>query len=234
MNVQRFGFDRVFRFPSTPEEKPREDGVLLQRVAALEMELDRLKVEHPGDLAQARRDGFAAGVAQARLERETAILAATDALQASFEMMEDRLAVAETVMMQDMATLSFTAAEVMAGYAVDRSPARAVDEALGRLLTQVSRGTALSIRVHPDIVEEIEALVTARKAQERRRLDITVIPDPALVPGDGIIFWEEGGLSIDARARRDAVVAELGPLLDSKSHCNPEEILEISAQDKRI
>lgn len=234
MNVQRFGFDRVFRFPAAPDEKPRDDGALAQRIASLEAELDRLGAAHPRDLAQARSDGFAAGLAQARMEREAAILAATDALQASLEMMEDRLAVAETAMMRDMAALSFTAAEVIAGHSVDRSPARAVDEALGRLLTQVSRGTALGIRVHPDIAEAVEGLVTERKATERRRLDITVLSDPALAPGDGTIFWEEGGLSVDAQSRRAAVMAELGPLLAVENPGVSEENSDLTARDERI
>jgi flagellar assembly protein FliH len=216
ISVQRFGFDRVFRFPTAPEDKPRDDGASRQHIAMLEAELDRVRVEQQAELAQARSDAFAAGLAQARLEREAAILAATDALHSFLEDMESRLAVAETAMMQDMAALAFSAAEVLAGHAVDRSPVRAVDEALGRLLPEVARGTVLGIRVHPDIAAEMEALLETRKAQERRRLDLTLITDASLAPGDAVIFWEEGGVAVEAAARREAVIAELGPLLTPK------------------
>lgn len=215
MNVQRFGFDRVFRFPTSADDKPRDDGPLRQQIAAMEAEIDRLRTEHMAELTHARCDGFAAGLAQARSERETALLAATDAVQAGLEELVEQFALAEAMQRKDMASLAFTAAEVLAGHEVNRSPARAVDEALGRLLTQVARGTALAIRVHPDMAEDMEALLAARRAGERRRLDITIIADPAIAPGDGAIFWEEGGLLVDAASRRRAIMAELLPLLTS-------------------
>lgn len=234
MNVQRFGFDRVFRFPTSPDDKPRDDGPLHQRIASLEAELERARAEQLADLAQARRDGFSAGLTQARTDREAAILAATDAVQAALEEMEDRLAIAEGTMMQDMASLSFTAAEILAGHAVNREPARAVDEALTRLLGQIARGTVLGVRVHPDIAADMEERLAARRAMERRRLDITIISDPALVPGDGIIFWEEGGLTVDAASRRAAVTGELGPLLTADEAGISARLPHGEDQDKRI
>jgi flagellar assembly protein FliH len=54
------------------------------------------------------------------------------------------------------------------------------------------------------------------KGSERRRVSLTVLPDETLPEGDAAIFWEEGGLAIDAAARREAVIVEMQPLLREK------------------
>ena len=37
-----------------------------------------------------------------------------------------------------------------------------------------------------------------------------MISDDALAIGDALIAWEQGGLTLDAAARRSAILAELG------------------------
>ena len=92
-------------------------------------------------------------------------------------------------------------------------PAAAVDEAIGRVLKQVARGTELVVRVHPDIAGEIERLIAERQAGERRRLHLQVVPDDALSTGDALIDWDSGCLTLDASARRSGLLNELAPLL---------------------
>jgi len=69
------------------------------------------------------------------------------------------------------------------------------------------------VRVHPDLVEEIERLIGNRKAADRRELALHVVPDTGLGEGDACITWDGGGLTLN-RADRDAAIrAELKPLL---------------------
>ena len=216
IHVKPFGFDRVFRFPSAPEEAPPasvDEAIFQQRIASLEADIARLRAEHIEILARARSDAFAAGLAQARSERDAAVLAACDALHATLDDIDARIAQATEAVMKDAAKLAFTAAEVLAGHAVEQAPARAADEALGRVLDQVSRGTRIGIRVHPAIAEDMERLIAVRVSKERRKLSLTVIADEEMAESDALIFWEEGGLAVDAAHRRAAILAELGPLL---------------------
>jgi flagellar biosynthesis/type III secretory pathway protein FliH len=92
-------------------------------------------------------------------------------------------------------------------------PARAVEEALGRALEQVAQDTALVVRTHPEMREDIAAMVAARTARAGHALSVTVVEDAAVSPGDARIEWRAGGLNVDAGARRAAVMAELSDVL---------------------
>lgn len=212
--VKPFGFDRVFNplgaEPGKEESAPTAD---LAEVEALREEIERLARDHGAELARARADGYEAGLRHARGEREAALLAALDAIHAAFETVDERLVSAAQGMTQDAAHVALLAAEMLAGHAVALAPGRAIDEALGRVLKQVARGTRLSVRVSPALCEEIERLLAVRQGFERRKFQVTVLPDPEMMHGDALIAWEEGSLAVDAGARRAAVLAEMGPLL---------------------
>lgn len=209
-NVERFLFDRVFSIPtdapSVPSEAPLE-------VAALQAELAALRAEQGAQLALARAQGFEAGLAQARGEREVALLSAVDALQAGIETIDERFAEVSARVTADAAEIALAAADMIAGRALDIAPAEAIDAAIGRALAQVARGTELEVRVHPDLIEAVEARIADRQSRDRRRLHLTVVGDVTLAPGDAMIGWEQGGLALDAAARRAAVAAELETLL---------------------
>ena len=213
IRVRPFGFDRVFHF-ATPEIAAQADVSEREgQIAALHAEIERLIEAHAIALAQAHTDGFQAGLHQARTERDAALLAAIDALHDALDDVDERLIDAAGAMKTDAADVALSAAEALAGHAVAINPALAIDEALGRVLLQVARGTRLDIRVNPVLVEAVERSVEARKAHERRKLLIAVIPDEAIEPGDARILWEEGGVAVDAAARRQAVLDEIAPLL---------------------
>ncbi len=83
---------------------------------------------------------------------------------------------------------------------------------------------ALSLRVSPALCEEIERLLAARQGFERRKFQVTVLPDPEMTHGDAVIAWEEGSLAVNAAARRAAVLAEMGPLLTEVLDAGAKEI----------
>lgn len=215
ISIQPFGFDRVFRFAGAaePEPQPRNDE-LNQQIAALQERIEQMRQEQQMAVVQAKADGFAAGVAQARGERDEAILAATDAVHAAIDEVERQLEEAREQIMHDAAEVALCAADILAGHALVRDPARAIDDALGRVLKQVARGTALHVRVHPESRAALEQLVETRRAGERRALSITILDDPEVAPNDAHIVWAGGGLIVDAAARRAAVERELGNLIE--------------------
>lgn len=211
-DIKPFAFDRIFAIAG-PAAPGRQVEDLQFQIAALEAETQRLRDDQDAMLALARADGFEAGVTQARGERETAYLAAADALQASLEVMEDRLADVFTQVQQDATELALSAAEVLAARALAEAPAGAIDAAIGRVLKQVARGQELMVRVHPALMAEVERLIAERQAGDRRRLDLHVYGDETLAEGDARIEWDQGGLVLDAAERSRAIRSELSSLL---------------------
>lgn len=208
-HITPFAFDRVFATPKGAAAAASETD-LMETIIVLRAEIDLLKAQLETATAVARADGFEGGLAQARGETAAAMLAATDALHASIEAVEQEFEAIEQRTSRAAADVALAAAEGLAARAVATDPALAIDEAIGRVLTQVARGTELHIRVHPDLVEPTEALIATRQSRDRRRLALTVIADPSLAVGDALIAWEQGGLTLDAAARRAAILAELG------------------------
>lgn len=215
ISIKPFGFDRVFRFGSMPEVEPvplRTDETCAQ-IAALQGRIEQMRQDQEMAVLEARSEGVAQGLAQARGERAEAMLAATDALHAALDDLSGQWVEINERVMREAAEATLCAAELIAGRALKQQPGRAIDEALGRALKQVARGTALLIRVHPDSLEDVEQLVAERRAGERRVLDISIVEDADIAPHDAHIGWAEGGLIVDAAARRAAVARELAGLI---------------------
>ena len=213
MKVTPFGFDRIFH---EPETAPTIDVVALSsRADSLADEIERLKREHAAELEQLRIQAHEAGRAEAAAELDAALLAAVDALHGALEDMDARIDRAAVDMRKDAAEAVLAAAEMMAGHAIEQYPLRAIDEALERVLDQVRRGTDLVIRTNPVLAPALEQRLEARLGRERRRLAFAVVPDGDIPVGDARVSWDQGGLAVDAAARRAAVIEELAPLFES-------------------
>ena len=213
LHIKPFGFDRVFEAPAA--RRTDASPIDLEYEAdRLRQELGQISADRDAALAAARRDGFEAGLGQARKERDTALLAACDALHAGLEQFEDEFATMERAMQRESAALTLVAANLLAARATELVPVQAIDEALGRALQQVGRGPRLLVRVHPELEDAMNERVAARVLSERRKMSLTIVPDAGVAIGDASIVWDEGSLSLDAVARRAAVAAEMAPLLD--------------------
>lgn len=212
LHVQPYQFDRIFQ-TAKPAQEPLAAQDLSDEILRLGAEIASLKADRDDVAARARAEGFEAGLATARAERDAALLAATDMLQTSIEGIQKQMDVICAAVKRDATDVAIVAADVMAGFAVDREPVRALGEALDRALDQVGGDRRLVIRVHPDFAQNIRNLVTAREQAEHQALQIAVIPSPEMLLNDGAIEWAEGGLIVDATARRDMVMQELASLL---------------------
>lgn len=200
--VQPFAFERVF-VPSPPVAAEQRD------TAALEAELIRLRESSQTEIERARAEAFEAGLAQARSEQTGALLAATDALQASLELLDERFAELEQAVTADAAEMALAAAEQLAGHAAALAPLAAIDQAIGRALQQVRRGTPLQVRVNPEIAAEIERAISERQSRDRRKLHLAVVSDAAIPVSDARLVWDDGSLACSAEARQDAITREL-------------------------
>ncbi|ATY34516.1 FliH/SctL family protein [Sphingomonas psychrotolerans] len=217
--VERFAFDRIFSTPAS-ESATIPSGDMLLEISALRAELALLRADVDAQLNLARAEGFEAGIAQARAEREVALLSAVDALHAGIEALDERFEDVSKRVSGEATEIALAAADMMAGRAIETAPAETIDAAIGRALSQVARGTELEIRVHPDLIEAIEARIAERQSKDRRKLNLMVIGDVTVAIGDALIGWEQGGLALDANARRQAVMNELETLLPTAAGAN--------------
>lgn len=218
-NVERFAFDRIFSTPAS-ESATIPSGDMLLEISALRAELALLRSDVNAQIALARAEGFEAGLAQARAERDVALLSAVDALHAGIESLDERFEDVSRRVTGEAAEIALAAADMIAGRAIGAAPVETIDAAIGRALSQVARGTELEIRVHPDLIEAIEARIADRQSRDRRKLNLNVVGDVTITVGDAMIGWEQGGLALDATARRQAVLDELETLLPSPAGAN--------------
>lgn len=215
-NIQKFNFDRVFvPAPRAADESaPEEFGALPRTVEELEAEIALLKIDHQAELATVRAEAFQAGLDYARKEREMAVLSAADAVHAGIEHLDARLADIEASLLRDAAGFALSAAEYIAGRAIEDKPAEAIGLAIDRVMERVETGRSIEVRVHPDLLATVETYVAPRAGEcERLRLRLSVVADDAVVRGDAVVAWDKGGLLLDAAARQAAVAAELDAIL---------------------
>ncbi|MDT8758478.1 flagellar assembly protein FliH [Sphingomonas psychrotolerans] len=218
-NVERFAFDRIFSTPASDSATIPSGDALLE-ISALRAELALLRADVEAQVNLARAEGFEAGLAQARAERDVALLSAVDALHAGIESLDERFEDVSKRVTGEAAEIALAAADMIAGRAIATAPAETIDAAIGRALSQVARGTELEIRVNPELIEAIEARIAERQSKDRRKLNLTVIGDVTVAIGDALIGWEQGGLALDASARRQAVMQELETLLPGAAGAN--------------
>ncbi|MCH4152662.1 MAG: flagellar assembly protein FliH [Sphingobium sp.] len=181
-------------------------------VAALRAEIEALRADHAVALSKARSEGYMEALGQMRAEREQAVLAALDALHAEWEVFGEARDAMIEALRGEASALALSIGEALAAQALREAPGEAIDQAIGRVLSQIARGQEVTVSVHPDLAEDIEARIATRQAGDRRRLNLVVLRDDTLAPGDAHLRWEGGGLRLDAAERRRAVAEELAAL----------------------
>lgn len=206
--TRAYAFERIFALSdSDASRSPQDIGLHL---LALQAELAELRRDAEPALALARADGFAAGLAQARTETATALVQTETVLAAAIAGLETEFCLTEARIAAVAADVCLSAAELLAARAIEADPTLAIDAALGRVLSQTGFRERLHLRVHPSLAEAVETLIARRQSAEQRPLTITIHADPAVAVGDAQILWDQGGLSLDADARRVAVRDSLG------------------------
>lgn len=211
-SARPFRFDTVFE-PSPIMAEFDIDEEL--SAAALRAEIIALRANRADDIAAAYARGAQEAETRIRAERDQALLAALDAVQAAWEEFADiREAMIEELRGQ-AGELALAIGEALAARALTDAPGEAIDRAIGRVLDLIARGQEVVVNVHPDLIVDIEARMAERQAHDRRRLNIMIEGDAALPSGDAHLRWEGGGQRLDAAARREALEVELAGLIHS-------------------
>lgn len=213
-----YAFDRIFAQSTIDATRTPHDLAL--QLHAIKAEMDQQRSDAAAELVRARADGFAAGVAQARAETAAALLSSQLALTRGIAELEAGFVATETRIAAVATEVAMAAAELLAAQAIADTPGVAIDAAVARVLAQTGFRETLHVHLHPAAAETVGMLLAARESAEQRPLTITVHEDPALAVGDAHILWDQGGLSLNAAARKAALRAALGisaptPLTDT-------------------
>lgn len=207
-SARPFAFDRIF---SAETAGSGADEALLD-AAALRMALKAERADTAARIEAARAEGHAAGLAEARSERDEALLRALEEMQSRWDDFGAAREAMGEALRHDAAELARAIGEALAARALALDPAGAIDEAIGRALAQVARGQEIVVTVHPDLVTAMEARIAQRQGGDRRRLNLLVEANGALAPGDAHLRWESGGLRLNAAERAAELMKELAAL----------------------
>jgi flagellar assembly protein FliH len=194
-SVSRFTFDSAFDGGA---------GAAAQQSAA------RHADELAAVRAQAERDGFARGYAQAQAEIEAATLAAVGQL---CHAMGDALANLDGVrrrLIADAATVTGKIGCTLAGDLIRRFPVERICALVDDVLPSVIEENRLVIRVADDLLDSVRAPIERHAQAQGFAGRLIFMADPALDPGDVRIEWARGGveaLSHDTQNRIETHIA---------------------------
>lgn len=152
---------------------------------AIEQEVANLRAEVP----QAEARGFEAGRNAANTQLNQTLTMLANSAKALLDVLEQERA----AMKEEAIQLSLLTARTLAGHVLDRAPAEAVREFAAACVDSLRKCPHIVFRVHPDIVEGVEAEL--KKLSFERGLEgrLIVLGDPDKMQGDCKIEWADGG-----------------------------------------
>ena len=158
------------------------------------------------DVAQARSEGFQAGLAQARAEAQDQ----TGGLVARLLQSIERLASQEHARLDEVewqaAQVAISTARRLAGAALADKPMAGLENAVRECLGHARLAPHLVVRVNEASVETVEGLLARLTRETGFAGKLVVLGEPDIGPGDGRIEWADGGFVVDN--------AKLGQLID--------------------
>jgi len=158
------------------------------------------------DVAQARSEGFQAGLTQARAEAQDQ----TGGLVARLLQSIERLASQEHARLDDVewqaAQVAISAARRLAGAALADKPMAGLENAVRECLGHARLAPHLVVRVNEASVETVETMLVRLTRETGFAGKLVVLGEPDIGPGDGRIEWADGGFVVDQ--------AKLGLLID--------------------
>lgn len=158
------------------------------------------------DVAQARSEGFQAGLAQARAEAQDQ----TGGLVARLLQSIERLASQDHARLDEVewqaAQVAISTARRLAGAALADKPMAGLENAVRECLGHARLAPHLVVRVNEASVETVEGMLARLTRETGFAGKLVVLGEPDIAPGDGRIEWADGGFVVDQ--------AKLGQLID--------------------
>jgi flagellar assembly protein FliH len=165
----------------------------------------RRKLLTDDDLAAARAEGVAEGIAQANASIERASAESLRAIASLMQMMLGRLSEEAQSLRIDAAEVAIAAAKTIAGTALDAFGEEAVTDIVSQAVAQLREVPRLVVRVSPELAETIETRLIGCAREAGFNGEIAVRADPDAKNGDCTLDWGDGIITHD----REAAFAEI-------------------------
>ncbi|MEQ9143575.1 MAG: FliH/SctL family protein [Parvibaculaceae bacterium] len=195
----KFTFNEMFDTPShggserTPQER--------RKTRWSEEEIDALKEE-------ARAQGFAEAQAASETRLAEASAAALQQIAESVSTSVTSFEALQTNARADAATLALSIARKLADVLISLRPEAEIEAVIKECLTHLNREPRLVVRVHADLIEQVEGSIQ-QAATERGMADkIMIVGDAEMEKGDCEIEWSDGGVERN-RADLDRQATEI-------------------------
>lgn len=159
------------------------------------------------DLAAAREEGLQRGRQEAAQATDRATAEALRAIARMMQMMLSGLATEAQNLRGDALDVAMTAAQLMAGHALDQFGTEAVEGFLTDAVSQLRDVPRLVVKVTPELVEDIAPRLEQAARDAGFDGQVVVRPDPAAQAGDVTLEWAEGSIHHDRASSFAAIEA---------------------------
>jgi flagellar assembly protein FliH len=166
---------------------------------------NRRKILTEDDLAAARAEGVAEGIAQANAGIERASGEALRAIAGLMQMMLGRLSQEAHSLRIDAAEVAIAAARAVAGTALDSFGEEAIADIVSQATSQLRDVPRLVVRVSPELAQTIEERLIGCAREAGFNGEIAVRGDPDAQNGDCILDWGDGIITHDRQAAFEAI-----------------------------
>ena len=166
-------------------------------------------------LAEARREGHAAGLADGQrtavAQAEKQVAAAAEALAGKVAAMAATIDDAKKQAVAEAVTLSLSIARKLAGRMIAAEPTAEIEALIVDCLQSLEGVPHLVIRCEPMLADRVRDIATSKISHSGFTGRLVVLGDPDIAIGDARLEWADGGVVRDIRqlsADIDAAITE--------------------------
>lgn len=169
------------------------------------------------DLAQARSEGFQAGVAQARGEAQDQLNGLVSRLAQSVERLAAQDQARLDAIEAQAASLALAVGRRLAGAALAERPLARLEGAVRECLGHARLTPHLVVRVNEASIETLEAMLARLTRETGFAGKLVVLGEPDIGPGDGRIEWADGGFVVDQTKLGDVIEQAVAKVFGASS-----------------
>lgn len=203
--IRKFTFDQAFGNES------RTASAIAEAAARIEAEREAIQ-------AVARAEGFEAGLAQARGERDAAIRTALTAIVGDIGQGVAKVDALRAELAGQAVELALALAEAIAGHSLAQAGLSDIETIVAQVLAEQIEAPRLVIRIGAGLLDDVRQRVEAEASAMHFEGRLIFQPEPAFGPGDCVIEWADGGVRHVAAERRAAIEAQVRDFLSTPMH----------------